>query len=180
VVEAALPLLIGVQSAFLFSPDDEPLLEVQIAAPRPIAWVIIERVLTMLIVQGGIALLGTILTVSATVDGTTVIDLVVRWLPAALFMAGLGLTFTISVRQPAFSLAMVTIGWLVLYNGRQWALSMLPFMWPFDVFATPGSYDFALNRWVVAVIGVALITRTIRLASDPERLLFNLRQQHTH
>lgn len=179
ILEVTLPLVIGVQAAFLFSPDDEPLLEVQIAAPRPMAWITAERVLTMLAVQGGIALIGTLLVISAMSDGTTLADLVVRWLPPALFMGGIGLSFTVSLRQPAFSLAMVVIGWLVLFNAREPALMMLPIMWPFDVFATPRSYEFALNRWVVTLIGMALIVRAIILASDPEKLLLNHTGQRT-
>ena len=37
-VETIVPLLAGVQAAFLFSPEDEPGLEVTLACRRPLAW----------------------------------------------------------------------------------------------------------------------------------------------
>src|SRR5262245_19386161 len=41
-VGAIIPLIIGIQSAFLLSLDDEPGMEVMLACPRRISWVLLE------------------------------------------------------------------------------------------------------------------------------------------
>ena len=57
-VETIVPLLAAVQAAFLFSPEDEPGLEVTLACRRPLAWTMLERLTWLLVLQGSVALIG--------------------------------------------------------------------------------------------------------------------------
>ena len=50
------PLVIGIQTAFLVAPDDEPGLEMILACPRPFHWLFIERVVIALAGQSLAAL----------------------------------------------------------------------------------------------------------------------------
>ena len=58
VVEAVLPLAVGLHAAFLLSPEDEKPLELLLSCPRPLSLALAERLLTMALLQGGVATAG--------------------------------------------------------------------------------------------------------------------------
>jgi len=176
VVEMCVPLAFGVQAALLLSPDDEPLLEITLASPRPLAWVLAERVVTMAAVLGGIALIGTAITVIRSPEYGSVPDLIVRWLPAALVLCSIGLSFTLAVHSSALSIVMVFILWLLMFFAATAITQMWPILWPVVMYPAPDSDGFTLNRIVVMLIGLALIVRAALLLRDEERLLLNLRK----
>jgi hypothetical protein len=58
--ETIVPLVIGLQVAFLFSPEDEPGLEVLATAARPLAWIPLERVLLLFLELGSVAIVASV------------------------------------------------------------------------------------------------------------------------
>ena len=176
VVMVVVPLAIGVQSAFLLSPDDEPMIELKLAAPRPFVWVLVERLLVLFAVQGSIAVLATVATV--TMDGNRygVIDVTMKWLPPAILLTGVALTITLATRQPALSVFMVVVLLFAALLFGDLAVQRWPFAWFLNPYAAPASYGYALNRIVITLIGSGLIIRAAQTLNDPEDLLSNARQ----
>src|SRR5690349_5087543 len=81
--EVVVPLIAGLHAALLFAPDDEPALELLLAAPRPPGYLIYERLAALIGLQGGLALTLSVLTVITT-SGANLADIVLRWLPASV------------------------------------------------------------------------------------------------
>lgn len=176
VVIVVIPLGIGVQSAFLLSPDDEPMIELELAASRPFVWVLVERLLALFAVQSSIALLGTVATVIIDSNGKGIIDLIMQWLPPAILLSGVALTVTLATRQPALSAFMVLSLLFTTLMFGDLAVQRWPFTWFLNPYAVPASYGYALNRIVISLIGFGLIIRAAHTLNDPERLLSNARQ----
>ena len=85
--EVIIPLIAGLHASLLFAPDDEPALELLLAAPRPTVYLIYERLAALVILQGGLALALTALA-ALTTPGANVLDMIVVWLPPAVCMIG--------------------------------------------------------------------------------------------
>ncbi|MEZ4646462.1 MAG: hypothetical protein R3E31_27700 [Chloroflexota bacterium] len=60
VLELVLPIFAGMHAAFLFSPDDEPPLELLVSAPRSPAWLLLERLLVFVALYLAIGVIGTL------------------------------------------------------------------------------------------------------------------------
>lgn len=175
--EIIIPLMAGMQVAYVFSPDDERPLEIMLAAPRPILWTIVERVSAVLSSYGAIGL-ATILFVAATFDtGTvTVGDMLVRWLPPFIWFSGVGLYITMVTRQGMFGSLMVMIIWgtSLLSSGDvpEDYLAIAPIMPYLRRGATNISDDlYTLNRFALVATGLILAALALRMALDNERLL---------
>lgn len=188
IIQGIVPLIIAMQTAAIFAPDDEPALEVQLAAPRPLSWLICERLLVVFLLYG----------VFTTVIGMGVIGfqnldtnawmLVVRWLPAALFLSGFGIFVTMQSRLVAFGVIFIGFAWILfglfgdfLLQGGMYPfpLNMLqPFLWAFNIFATPETFevsgDFWLNRFILSGTGLSLMILAVWQVRDEESVLLNL------
>lgn len=185
-VETVIPLVIGLQAALAFSPDDEPGVEVLLACPRPVAWLLLERLGLILLVFSGVAVISTVMTLSASEDANLAIALA-RWAAPSLFFAGVAAYITIRARQTAFSVAMVAVVWFIFsFMGDMllpglptfWPLSLVqPFLWPFHAFLQPGTLsisDYWINRVVVGAFGVGLILLAVYQLRNEERVLFGV------
>jgi pimeloyl-ACP methyl ester carboxylesterase len=183
VVEVVVPLVVGVQAAFAFSPDDEPGVEVLLACPRPISWLMLERLLVILFVQGAIGLVATVWTLNLSGEQDVWIALA-RWVPPALLFCGVGAYTTIRSRQPAFSIAIAGVIWFmfsfmgaVLLPGLPTfsPLNIIqPYLWPLHAFLQPSDMsmrDYWLNRAVVLSIGIGLVMLAMRQLRVEERVL---------
>jgi hypothetical protein len=182
-VGSLIPLVIGIQSAFLLSPDDEPGMEVLLACPRPVHWVLLERFAVIFLSQAALALIGMGISMAITGEREVLIE-AVRWLPTGLMFCGLATYITLASRQPAFSVAMVGILWFTfnimgnaLLPGQptMWPLNLVqPFVWAIHPYLQPGDLpmaDWWLNRALVASVGIILIMLTARQLQDEERVL---------
>jgi pimeloyl-ACP methyl ester carboxylesterase/ABC-type transport system involved in multi-copper enzyme maturation permease subunit len=173
ILESFLPPVAALQAAFIFSPEDEPALEVTLTARRPLLWTVLERlaVLLLLFAAAGLALSGW----AAGLAHETFAQTVLRWLPPLLWFAGLGLYCTLVTRRPIFSFALVTLVWFALTIFGDALLKAWPFAWPLAPYLQPGHADYSLNRWLIGLLGAALISVAGYLLRDEESLLLGRR-----
>lgn len=187
VVETLIPLAIGIQAALMFSPDDEPALEVLLACPRKISWVLLERLAVVLIAQAGIALVGVALTLALSNSEDVALTLL-RWIPPALFLSGIAVYATLKSRVTAFGVVVAGLCWFAfsifgetLLPGQPtlWPLNyVLPFLWPFNPYLQPDSLtmtDYWLNRALVTAAGIGLLMLGIHQLRDEEYVLLGAR-----
>lgn len=190
-VEAVIPLVLAVQAALIFSPDDEPALEVMLACPRPISWLLLERLMVLFLAQAGVALAGVVM--SRVLQPELDVPLALaRWLPPAFFLAGVGVYVTLRSRVAAFGAAVAGVVWFVFaLFGRGlmpgvptfWPLTLLqPFIWAFNPYLQPEDVltaDYNLNRVIVLSFGVLLLMAAVRYLRDEERVLGGARPAKT-
>ncbi len=108
-----IPLAFGALAAYAFSPDEEPAFEVMLAAPRPVAWTMLERVGMAAAVLGGIGLLGSVTGIRIAGSGDF-IQLLVEWVPAAIFLGGLGAYITMMSGQTLLGVMVLAPVWIML------------------------------------------------------------------
>lgn len=187
VIESIVPIAIGLQAAFLFSPDDEPGLEVVMACPRPLAWLLLERLGVLLLLQTIIALAGTAITVQLT--DADLLTALLRWTAPSLFFAGIGIFITLRSRNALFGLMLTGCMWFVLVLFMEAFIPgqpifaplhyIQPFGWGVHPFMQPqvlSWQDYLLNRGVLAVIGLALIGISVRELRNQEKMLLGTGQ----
>jgi hypothetical protein len=189
------PLFAGMQAAYVFSPDDERPLEIMIVAPRPILWLIVERLIIVLGSYSAIGLATIFLTVTTFDTGSiTPGDMLVWWLPPLIWFSGVGLYITMVTRQGMFGSLMVILIWgtsLVSSGGLpEKYLGFAPIL-PYLQRGAANITDelYSLNRFTLVAVGLLLGGLALRLALDEERLLGlkhkglgtgGWRVQHTH
>lgn len=190
-LQALIPLIIALQTAAIFAPDDEPALEIQLAAPRPISWLICERLVMVFLVYG---VLTTIIGVGAIIlqnQDTNILMMTLRWLPPALFLAGFGLLMTMQTRLVAFGIIFMAFVWTLfglfgdmLLQGGAYPFplnAIQPFLWVFNIFAMPDTFalesDFWLNRVMLSSTGIVLMMGAVWQVRDEESVLLNLSQR---
>lgn len=187
-VETTIPLLFGVQTALAFNVTDDPTIELCLACPRPIQWLPLERLTVILASQAGVALVGIVLTLRL-VDDVTVLELLLRWLPAALFFSGLGLYVSIRSRSGVFGMAMVGVFWFLMVAFERimvpgaFAIApfdlIQPFFWGISTYLLPeyvSDTNYLINRLLVSFIGIGLVIHSMRLLNDSEWLLTGKKQ----
>ncbi|NTU65903.1 MAG: hypothetical protein HGB05_21480, partial [Chloroflexi bacterium] len=176
VVETIVPLLAAVQAAFLFSPEDEPALEVTLASRRPIAWTMLERLAWLFALQGSVALIGS--AVAAGMTGESLDVAVIRWLAPLTIFVGLALCLTLLTRQPALSIGLLIVVWCGLMLASEQLIALWPFLWPIGVYLQPDRPDYALNRLFLILLGLWLIRLALTyFIRDEERVLLGSRSK---
>ncbi len=176
VVEYLVPLLIGIQTALMFSFDDEPLLEVQLTCQRPFVWSLLERQTVVIASHGLIGIVGGL--AAWLMTGTNSADLVpilIGWIAPGVFLAGIGIFLTLSVRQSALSAGLVGLVWFAMMFGFEGLLQRWPFMWPLHLFLRPSAEYYALNRLFITLLGLFLIFLASRRLRDEEEVLLGTR-----
>lgn len=96
--EVIVPLAVGLQAAFLLSPEDEEPLELLLSYPRPLSQTLLERLLVMAALQGGVAMSGTLLGQAMGATERFVLA-TARWIAPAGFIGGTALYATIATRK---------------------------------------------------------------------------------
>ena len=191
------PLVVAIQTALFFAPEDEPALEITLACPRPFHWLPVERT--------AVALLGQTLIATATlVIGAWGLGeqlpiaqplALLWWLSSALLLSGLAAFTSTRSRRAMVGVLLALLTWLVLgaASSNQFDDVLLPpvplgfhfgwprlfdviqpFLWPIHPFLRPGSVsasDFVLNRIIVGGLGLALMALAANMLADPERML---------
>ena len=169
-VESLVPLLAAGHAAFLFSPEDEPALELTLALPRPLPWLLAERLALLLGGYGALALASSWL--AANLAGEALGVTVARWLAPLIFLTAVALCVTLIGRQAAFSVGVVGLLWFGLIYAGDGLVTRWPLTWPLHIYMQPGDAHYALNRAGLALGGAGLLLLAVTyLVRDPERVL---------
>jgi len=169
-VETVVPLLAAVQAAFLFSPEDEPGLEVTLACRRPLAWIMLERLVWLFVLQGSVALIGS--AIAAGLTGESIGVAIARWLAPLLVLVGIALCLTLMTRQPMMGIGLVVILWSGLMLASEQLIGMWPFLWPIGLYLQPDRPDYWPNRVFLILIGLWFIRLAVTyFIRDEERVL---------
>lgn len=188
IIESFIPLAAAIPAALVFSPDDEPALEVMLASPRRIYWVLLERLTIVLLGQVAVGLVTVALSLALVKDQDVLVAMF-RWLPPLIFLAGLAAYITLRSRVAAFGVTLAGLVWFVfnffsesLLPGAPtfWPLNaILPFFWPLHPYLQPahlGMGDYWLNRLCVLLVGVAFIMLAVYQLRSEESVLLGGRQ----
>lgn len=187
VIETIIPLAMGIQAALLFSPADEPAVEVQLACPRPIAWILVERLLVVMGTQTLLALIGTFI-VNVRFDDIDLLISMIRWIAPALLLSGVGVFTTIRSQQMMFGMVIVGAVWFgmlffsVLFLPGTMIFYPLnyvqPFLWIINPYLQPEHlpmHAYWLNRLCVSAFGIVLLALSIRSLRDEEYILTGIK-----
>lgn len=190
VVAVLVPLLMALQAAAAFSPDEEPALEMTLAAPRPIAWLIVERLAAIGFTYSLIALVGSgiiLLRQPGLFSSTASIPvLLLAWASPAIFLMGVGVYVTLRSRMVAFGVVMVIVVWVIFGLFGRFLLPGLPvppplswiqpYLWPMHIFLTPQDLpapSYAMNRLFLSSAGIVLLLAAVRSVSNTEGVLLS-------
>ncbi len=192
VIETIIPLALGIHAAMIFSPPDEPAIEIQLAAQRPIGWILAERYALILATQCLIGICAVGLQRMLFVDVDNGLILFARWLPPAIFLSGIGMFFTIKSRNLTFGVLMTAVLWFITVFFTDFFLPgvMLsyplnyvhPYLWITHPYLQPEHLpvmDYWLNRSCVIAIGVMFISLTIHSLRDSEAVLLGISAKNT-
>jgi hypothetical protein len=171
--EVVIPLIAGLHAALLFAPDDEPALELLLAAPRPAAYLIYERLAALVGLQGGLALVLSVLTVVMT-PGANLISLIIVWLPPTVAIVGLCLMATLYARRMTFGVLAAIALCVAMAFGREVILPMFPNLWFMIFYLDPRTVtaeQYFINRVFLVVVGVVALALVIYRMRDTEKLL---------
>lgn len=170
-VEVLFPLATLAGAGVCFSPREDSAAEILFVAPRPAAWILVERLLWVMLPNLILAMLcGLILTVGRVENVAEQIGLVVRTLPPMVLLGGAAAFITLR----SGLMVMGTIASLLIWIGANLFGPLLmpgmpvytpfnylqPFIWLFAPFTRPDTIsapDYLLNRVVVAGVGLALM-----------------------
>lgn len=181
-VALVLPLAAGVQAALLFAPDDEPALEVTLAAPRPPWWMVIERLLPLVVLQGAIGLAGTAIISAAW--SAPALPLLVDWALPTCAMIGMGLLLTFITRRFGAGVLLMLLLWGGFLLGGDTLAARFPQLLIVHLYLTPpgagwlaaplhldGDTAYLLNRVALLLIGVLGLARVLHGLRDAEAVL---------
>lgn len=184
VVGTVIPLAMGVMGAYALSPEDEPPLEIMLAAPRPITWALFERLAVMFGALAAVALAGTAATLALHPGEADLFTALMQWIPPALLFIGVGVLIATGARQAVFGVAVTLLAWFAMAFFDQYMLPvqsmsgffriLQPMLWPISAYLQPGvlsTSDYLLNRALVSLVGLGLIGYAARRLSDEERTL---------
>jgi hypothetical protein len=171
--EVVVPLIAGLHAALLFAPDDEPALELLLAAPRPPVYLIYERLAVLIGLQGGLALMLSVLTI-ITNPGANLVDIIMRWLPPSVSIVGMCMAATLYSRRSNFGV-LTAIGICVaMAYGREVLLPAFPHLWFMIFYLDPFTVtteQYFLNRLFLLVVGISMVALVIRRVRNEEWLL---------
>ena len=171
--EVVVPLIVGLHAALLFAPDDEPGLELLLAAPRPPVYLIYERLAALIGLQGGLALVLSILA-TITSPGTNLLSLMIVWLPPSVCIVGLCLASTLYARRTAFGVLMAIAICVAMAFGREVILPAFPNLWFMIFYLDPRTVtadQYFVNRLFLIVVGIAAVALVLWRMRDEEQLL---------
>jgi hypothetical protein len=174
VCELSLPLVSAVACAYLFSPENDPPLELLYACPPPIPillgarWVWLAAVFVLSVSGVQVAFLAA----NASSSCADLWLLGQIWLPPALCLGGLGLLVTQGVRSAQAGVLVGVMVWLVqvLMLARTFAESqVLRSVYLFPILAGLPMDEMTFNRWLLVGLGGLFFSLGVAAARDPQR-----------
>lgn len=187
IVQTMLSLFVALQVTAAFNPSDEPSLEIQLAAPRSIIWMLAERILVIFMVYSLIAFAGIALTLWLGLE-TNLPVLLIGWLPSSLFLSGLGIYVTVRSRTMALGVLLIGFLWFMFallapmfLPGQNFPAPfhlIQPFIWPLHVHASLSDFslqDYWINRLFLSVAGIGFMLLSAYNLRDSEELLMGVK-----
>lgn len=171
--EMIIPLIAGLHATLLFAPDDEPAIELLLAAPRPPFYLIIERVGTLVLLQGGVALALSVLTVLLH-PGTSLFDVILRWLPPSVCVVGLCMAATLYARRTGIGVLATLTLCVGMAIGSKAIVPMFPGLWFMVFYAEPRQLtpeQYLINRLFLCAAGLAALALVMYRMRDEEKVL---------
>jgi hypothetical protein len=182
-VEIVIPLIAGLQAAFLFAPDDEPALELLLSSPRPAAWIIYERLAALLAQQLSIGLIWSLL-LTTLPDMPSLDMLIVGWLPPTLLLVGLAVATTVMMRRSSFGVLSTIFVYAAMLFAGDVAVMQWNYLYPIHLFMQREGVFFlamqwndspdaiyVVNRVVVTLVGSICVAWVIFSLRNEERVL---------
>jgi hypothetical protein len=171
-IEIVLPILIGIHAAFVFAPEDEPALELLTAAPRPLTWLLGERLALVAGVQLVAAIVGMI---AVGLTGAPRWDyLLLGWLAPTVAMMGFSVYASLTMRHFSHGILAAILVYGGMLFGGDLLVARFPFLMPLHLFVKPflvSPEDYLLNRAVLVAIGVALLVRAFMFVRHEDKVL---------
>lgn len=155
-------LATGIQAALLFAPDDEPAFEIQLAAPRPLAWTMLERFAVLLSQQLAIGLLISFL---LSIQ-------VLHWIAPVMFFAAIGSIVAVLTRRSNIGVLFVILIWFASFVAGDVLIERMPILWIAHPFLDESSRYYMSNRWLILLFGFILMIGLAAAPSRAENLLF--------
>jgi hypothetical protein len=185
-------VMMGIQTALMASATDEPGLEMIMATPRPLAWLVLERLAVVAVSLLPVALAGAVAVILIE-PGVNLLALAACWLTAGLFLSGAAGLLTVRANHPGIGIMIVVLAGLVAGVAQNallpnhapdlpWAAPLdliQPLLWMVHPFLKPDSLslnDYITNRVIVSGFGLWLLLGMSRMLNDPERLLPGIRK----
>ena len=171
--EVIVPFIAGLNAALLFAPDDEPALEVLIAAPRPPVYLIYERLAVLIGLQGGLAVVLSVLT-AILMPGVGLFVIIVHWLPPTVAMIGLCLLATLYARRAAFGVLTAIALCVAMAFGNKAILPLFPSLWFMIFYVQPRDVtlsQYLINRLFLLAVGAFALALVLIRMRDEEALL---------
>jgi hypothetical protein len=172
-VETIVPLLFAIHAALLFSPDNEPALELLLSYPKSLPRQFCDRLLMVAGMHLAVALTAAL--VFASIWHTENLALaMVRWLAAGIVLAGVAVFTTQLTRQGVFGTLLATLLWAASLYGGDGILKRWKWFWPFHVYLQPEKFGlgiYLLNRLILVGIGLGMFLLAMKFLGDEERLL---------
>ncbi len=174
VVETILPLVVGLQAAFLLSAEDEQPLELLLTSPRSLAWTLLERLAVLAVLQGSVGAVGSLAGQWVGASHDSFLLMMARWVAPSIFIGGVVLLITQLTRKGTLSALVTLLLWIGLLLGGDVLLDRIFFLWPVHAFMQPGNVilaEYIRNRMALTLIGLSLTALAACVVRDEERML---------
>jgi hypothetical protein len=174
-VELVLPVLIGIHAAFVFAPEDEPALELLTAAPRPLTWLLAERLALVAGVQLTAAVIGIILIMLSSAPNRDSLPYVLLgWLSPTVAMMGFSVYASLTMRRFSHGILAAILIFGGMWFGGDLLVMRFPFLTPLHLFLKPAfvtSEEYLLNRVVLIIVGILLLARAFMFVRHEDKVL---------
>ncbi|MGB7538854.1 MAG: hypothetical protein WBM17_09960 [Anaerolineales bacterium] len=168
-----IPLVTGLQAAFVLSPSDEHSLEILLASPCSMTRILLERLGVLGFLHGSLGFIATVICLVFP-DTDNLWNILIGWLAPGICLAGIALWITQSTHQSAYSALMTMTLWGATILGGDAMIKRWPVLWPFHLFLRPEEVSpitFVMNRIVLILAGLALLARATQYLKDEEHML---------
>ena len=129
-IQLIIPVAAAIHTALIFSPEDEPL-EMLLALPRPITWLVFERVLVVILIHTAIGVMGMGL-MAAQNKLPDAGALLVAWIPAMLFLVSFSLYLTVRTHVMMMGLVGALMAWFIFMLFNPFLMPGMPLPFPFN------------------------------------------------
>lgn len=172
VLTGVITLFAGVHGALLFSPEDEPIIEVLLSVPHPLSKLIGGRVIVMIFIYLMIGIMSQILLTEQI--SFTVTEALILWVPGLILLPNLGLLVTVITRQIVFGVGLVVIIWGAFFLYGSSIIRLAPYIYSVHIFPLSIWSDaelFLVNRITIISLGLFCFIWVLSFLAKEESVL---------